>query len=66
MVSFRVNRHGEQVPLLENNISPFDYLALTERSPELVLAIFAASFAVVIVLVLERIALKSISQKRSS
>lgn len=66
VVSFRVNRHGEQVPLLENNISPFDYLALTERSPELVLAIFAASFAVVIVLVLERIALKSISQKRSS
>jgi putative membrane protein len=65
VVSYRVNRHGEQVPLLENNVSPFDYLSLTEQSPELALSITSAILAVVLVLVIERVALSATMRKDS-
>lgn len=53
-LSYRANRHGEQVPLLQSNVLPGEYLAVTDTDPQLLIAIICALGAMLGVLVLER------------
>ncbi|KZY37007.1 DUF368 domain-containing protein [Oleiphilus sp. HI0081] len=55
VLSYRENRHGELVPLLEANISPDKYVALTQESSYLVLAVICAIGSALIVLLLSRL-----------
>ncbi|GLS82428.1 DUF368 domain-containing protein [Paraferrimonas haliotis] len=56
VLSWRTNSKGEQVPLLEQNLSPFDYQQVVGQPPEVVVAVIAALAAIVLVLGLERYA----------
>lgn len=57
-LSYRVNRHGENVPLLQSNLSPDEYLVVTHADPQLISAVVCACGAVLGVLILERWAVK--------
>ncbi|QSX34565.1 DUF368 domain-containing protein [Shewanella avicenniae] len=54
-LSWRTNSHGEQVPLLQQNLSPLAYENLTGQSHQLWLALIYACSAIVLVLALEYI-----------
>ena len=54
-ISFRLNSHGEEVPLLQNNILPGQYEILTGHSSYLGLAIISLVCGVAVVLLLERL-----------
>ena len=54
-LSFRLNSHGEEVPLLQNNILPGQYEILTGHSSYLALAVVSLVCGVVVVLLLERL-----------
>jgi len=54
-ISFRLNSHGEQVPILQNNILPEQYEILTGHSAYLGLAIVSLMCGIVVVLLLERL-----------
>lgn len=53
-VSFRLNSHGEQVPLIQNNVMPASYEVLTGQSSELGWALASAVCGILIVLLLEQ------------
>ncbi|WP_284193516.1 DUF368 domain-containing protein [Vibrio zhanjiangensis] len=53
-LSWRTNSSGEQVPLLERNLSPFDFEAITSQPAQLVTAVLLMLSAIAIVLILER------------
>lgn len=53
-ISFRVNSHGEQVPLLQNNVLPGVFETLTGQPSQLGWALVSAAFGIVIVLLLEK------------
>lgn len=55
-VSWRTNSKGEQVPLVEHNLTPFDFEAVTSQSSQLGMAILCMLFAIVLVLGLEKFA----------
>lgn len=55
-LSWRVDRHGEQVPLLQANLSPERFAEITGQDPQLWLAILLAAAGVLLVLGLERLA----------
>ncbi|WP_195707127.1 DUF368 domain-containing protein [Vibrio metoecus] len=57
-LSWRVNSSGEQVPLLQRNLSPFEFEALTSQPSQWVLAIVVMLAAVALVLGLEKFAEK--------
>lgn len=57
-LSWRVNSSGEQVPLLQRNLSPFEFEALTSQPSQWVLAIVLMLAAVALVLGLEKFAEK--------
>ncbi|ENM5881050.1 DUF368 domain-containing protein [Vibrio metoecus] len=57
-LSWRVNSSGEQVPLLQRNLSPFEFEALTSQPSQWVLAIVLMLAAVALVLGLEKYAEK--------
>lgn len=57
VVEFRLNRHGEQVPFIEQNITPNQYLELTGDSPLIMQAILFMAVGFFIVVVVEKIAL---------
>lgn len=57
-LSWRVNSSGEQIPLLERNISPFEFEALTSQPSQWMLAIVLMLAAVTLVLCLEKYAEK--------
>jgi putative membrane protein len=52
-ISWRTNSHGEQVPLLQENLSPFQFEALTSQPHQLYLAVAMMFAAIAIVLALE-------------
>lgn len=54
-LSWRVNSHGEQVPLIQNSISPMHYAELMGVSSQLVLAILCAVAGFALVLLIERL-----------
>jgi putative membrane protein len=55
VISTRVNSKGEEVPLLQNNIAPGDFLELTGSDPQIALAIGMAVLGVLIVYLLSRV-----------
>lgn len=55
VLSYRLNSKGEQVPLLEQNVTPGQYELLTGSESQLVVAVFCALFAAVFVLGIEHI-----------
>lgn len=57
-ISWRTNSHGEQVPLVQHNLSPFDFEAVTSQSSQLVVAVILMLCAVALVLGLEKYAEK--------
>lgn len=57
-VTWRTNSHGESVPLLQNNLSPHAYEALTGESSQLFVAISLMLVAIGLVLILERVGKK--------
>ena len=52
-LTWRTNSHGEQVPLLEQNLLPNAYGDLTGQDPQLLLAILLAVAGIALVLGLE-------------
>ena len=55
-LTWRTNSHGEQVPLLQQNLSPFDFEAVTSQPHQLLLAVVMMLTGIGIVLVLEKFA----------
>ncbi|WCE32253.1 DUF368 domain-containing protein [Vibrio sp. SCSIO 43137] len=55
-ISWRINSKGEQVPLLQENISPFEYETLFSQPNQLLLAVVMMFVAIGAVLLLERVA----------
>ncbi|WP_299012404.1 DUF368 domain-containing protein [uncultured Polaribacter sp.] len=55
VLTTRVDRHGVEVPLLENSISPFSF----DGDPKLVLAIVLAVFGFGLILLMEKLAVKN-------
>ncbi len=58
-ISWRTNSSGEQVPLLQENLSPFQFEALTSQSHQLVPAIVMMVTGFGLVLILEKMAYKN-------
>ena len=58
IIEFRVNRHGEQVPLIDRNIFPTEYYEFTGNDPHIIQAILFAAFGFFIVVAIEKIALR--------
>ncbi|CAH0537743.1 DUF368 domain-containing protein [Vibrio marisflavi] len=58
-LTWRVNSHGEQVPLLQHNLMPFDYQAITSQPDRFWLALVMMVLAVALVLGLEKFAEQS-------
>lgn len=57
-ITWRVNSHGEQVPLLQNNLMPDAFETLSNQSSQLPLAISLMLLAIGLVLLLERVGKK--------
>ncbi|MBG0754121.1 DUF368 domain-containing protein [Vibrio cidicii] len=55
-ISWRLNSKGEQVPLVQHNLSPFEFESLTSQPSQLGLAIVMALLAFALVLGLEKFA----------
>ena len=55
-LSWRTNSHGEQVPLLQHNLSPFEFEAITSQPHQLAMAICMMLVGIGLVLALERFA----------
>lgn len=55
-ISWRTNSHGEQVPLVQNNLTPFQFEALTSQPAQLGLALLMMACAIFLVLGLEKYA----------
>ncbi|MBF9003474.1 MULTISPECIES: DUF368 domain-containing protein [Vibrio] len=55
-VSWRVNSHGEKVPLLQNNLSPSHFESVTSQPAQLLLAVILMLCAIAVVLGLEKFA----------
>ena len=53
-ISWRTNSHGEQVPLVQQNLSPFEFEAITSMPHQLTLAIAMMLMGIGLVLLLER------------
>jgi putative membrane protein len=57
-LTWRTNSHGESVPLIEHNLSPFDFESVTSHPAQLTLAIILIVAAFILVLGLEKFAEK--------
>lgn len=55
-LTWRTNSKGEQVPLLEQNLSPFEFEHITSQPSQLVLAVLMMLAAIALVLGLEKFA----------
>lgn len=55
-VTWRTNSKGEQVPLLQHNLSPFEYEHITSQPSQLMIAIVMMLVAIALVLSLEKFA----------
>ena len=57
-LSWHTDRHGQQVPLIQENISPWQFTELFQVNAQLALALLLAVCGVLLVLVIERYASK--------
>ena len=64
VVSYREDRHGELVPLMEKNVLPQSYEILSGESSQLLLAIICSCSAMFVVVLLSYIADRN--EKRST
>nr|WP_086940983.1 DUF368 domain-containing protein [Thaumasiovibrio occultus] len=55
VISWRIDSSGEQVPLIESNLSPMAFEQITQQPAQLIPAILACVFGIAIVMILERI-----------
>jgi putative membrane protein len=55
-ISWRTNSKGEQVPLIQENLSPFEFESITSQPSQLVLAVIMMMAAILLVLGLEKFA----------
>ncbi|CAM2778821.1 DUF368 domain-containing protein [Vibrio mytili] len=53
-ITWRINSKGEQVPLLQHNLSPFEFEHITSQPSQLILAIVMMLVAIALVLGLEK------------
>ena len=58
VTAWRTSSSGEQKPFLDENVLPSNYLELVGKEPQLLAAIAAFAFGIVLVLLIERIASK--------
>ncbi|MEO1054185.1 MAG: DUF368 domain-containing protein [Bacteroidota bacterium] len=56
VTDFRIDSHGNQVPKFDRSVSPNDYLEITGNDPQVLQALLLASFGIVMVLAIDRIA----------
>jgi putative membrane protein len=63
ILEYRVNRHGEQVPLLDNNVFPNEYYEITGKDPHIIQALLFMAIGFFIVVVIEKIALRMTPHK---
>ena len=54
--TFRLDRHGKQVPLHDHNVLPQQFLVETGLDPQLIQAILMASLGILLVVAIEKIA----------
>lgn len=57
-LTWRTNSSGEQVPLTERNLLPQQFEQITGQDPQLILSVILMASAVILVLMLERVAEK--------
>lgn len=57
-ISWRTNSKGEQVPLIQENLSPFNFESVTGQSSQLAIAVVLMLAAIGLVLALEKVAEK--------
>ncbi len=55
-LTWRTNSKGEQVPLLQHNLSPFEYEHITSQPSQLIIAVIMMLVAIALVLSLEKFA----------
>ncbi|MCX4025426.1 DUF368 domain-containing protein [Endozoicomonas sp. SM1973] len=53
-ISFRLNSHGEQVPLVQHNVLPWQFQASTGQSDQLLVAITIMLMAIVLVIAIDK------------
>jgi len=53
-----IDRHGEIKPLMERNVLPGDYFALTGNQSQLMFALFLAAFGFALIFIIEGISNK--------
>ncbi len=58
-LTWRVNSHGEQIPVLQHNLSPLHYESVSGHSSQLVVAVFMMLVACLLVLGLEKFSKQS-------
>lgn len=64
-VLFQLNRHGEQVPVYEENLLPNQYLTETGNEPQIIQAILFMAFGFMLVVLMEKLALFIKAKKAS-
>jgi len=64
ITQFRVNSEGDQIPFIEENVLPTDYIKLTGEQPLILFAIFFMAFGFFIIVIIEKIALAIKKQNR--
>jgi len=57
-LEYRFDRHGDQVPFIENNVMPHNYFELTGEDPVVIQAILFMAVGFFIVVLIEKIALQ--------
>ena len=66
--SFRINSKGEQVPLFDHNVLPKQFLSETGQDPQFMEALLMASFGILLVVAIEKIAamlnVKKVSKRK--
>lgn len=55
---FTIDREGHQVPALDTNILPWDYLQITGKEPLILQALLMAALGIFILVVMDRLALR--------
>lgn len=56
VVSYRITEEGEQVPMLDQNIWPNEYMEYSGTPPEILYAILFMSLGIVVVVLMEKVA----------
>lgn len=62
-IEYRLNSHGEQIPIVDNNVLPNQYFEITGNDPVIIQAILFMATGFFLVVILEKIALR-LSLKR--